>query len=82
MRELSERHKWFHSKVGMRLYRNDNRCDCPICQKVLENGLLVDDINHANYLYDSELDYTAGGHPLRYFDTKAEATEFSVQQNG
>ena len=61
----------------MRLYRNDNGCDCERCQEILTNGILVDDIEHADYLYDSELDYTAEGHPLRYFDTKVEADKFA-----
>jgi len=79
-RELSEREKWFRQRIGKVIYRNDNGCSCPACQDALKNGLVVNDEMHANYLYENECEYTAEGHPLRYFDTKEEAMEFSVQQ--
>lgn len=77
---LSERELWFRSKVGKILFRNHNGCHCPICEDTVKNGVLVNDENHADYLYDTEVDYNIDGFPLRYFDTKEEATEFSVQQ--
>lgn len=79
-RELTEREQFFRDRVGKRIYRNDNGCPCPICVSVLEKGLIVTDEYHADYLYDTESEYSGEGHPLRYFDTKEEATEFSVQQ--
>lgn len=77
-REISPREEWFRSKVGQRLFRNHNGCSCEVCQHVLDNGLIVENPLHATYLYDNECDYTNEGNPLRYFDTKEEATEFSV----
>lgn len=77
---LSERELWFRSKVGARLFRNHNGCNCPSCEDTVKNGVLVYDESQADYLYDTEVDYNLGGFPLRYFDTKEEATEFSVQQ--
>jgi len=79
-REISERKEWFTSKIGKTLFRNDNGCSCPVCQSVVENGLIVRDKYHAIYLYDNECDYNAEGNPLKYFDTKEAATEFSIQQ--
>ena len=79
-RELSEREQWFRNRVGFRVFRNDNGCSCPICQDAFKNGLIIADFNHADYLYDCEADYAGEQIPLRYFDTKEEATEFSVQQ--
>jgi hypothetical protein len=80
MRELSERQKWFRSKIGSRLFRNDNGCICEICQHIVQNGLIITDQMQADHCYDTETEYTAEGNPLRYFDTKDEATQFSVQQ--
>lgn len=80
MRELSERELWFRARVGQRIFRNDNGCSCCHCQDAFQNGLIIRDEMHADYLYDTEADYAAEQIPLRYFDSKDEATEFSVQQ--
>lgn len=79
-RELTEREQFFRDRVGKRIYRNDNGCPCNVCEDVLKNGLVVTDIFHADYLFDTEIDYAMEQVPLRYFDTKEEAMEFSVQQ--
>lgn len=71
-REIPERLQWFLSKVGQRLYRNDDGCDCEVCKHILEHGLIIIDQQHASYCYDIECDFTAEGTPLRYFDSKEE----------
>lgn len=80
MREISERQQWFRDRIGTRLFRNDNGCSCGICQAIYKNGLIIEDQLQADYCYDTETEYTAEGNPLRYFETKEEATEFSIQQ--
>ena len=75
-RELTEREKWFRSKIGQRLYRNETNCQCDICKNVAENGLIVNDEFHADYLYDCETELTADGIPVRYFDNKEELNEW------
>lgn len=68
----TERLKWFLSKVGSTLYRNDHGCDCQSCKDVLERGVFINDELHAHYCYDIECDFNAEGTPLRYFDTISE----------
>ncbi len=68
----NERLQFFLSRIGKRVYRNDDGCDCNICKNVTENGLIVENELHANYLYDNECDYKRDGTPLRYFDTPGE----------
>lgn len=55
--------QWFKDRVGKRVYRTDSTCQCDICKKVGEIGLIISDDLHANYLFDcqNELD-------LYYFD--------------
>lgn len=79
-REISEREQWFLHHIGKTLFRNDNGCPCPVCQSVVQNGLIVNDESHARYIYDNECDYNDERNPLKYFDTKEAATEFSIQQ--
>jgi hypothetical protein len=75
-RELTERELWFRSKIGQRLYRNETSCQCGVCKNVAENGLIVNDQFHADYLYDCEAESNGEGYPLRYFDTKEEVNEW------
>jgi len=73
---ITARREWFRARVGMRVFRNVTNCDCPICKNVSEEGLIIDDKFHADYLYDIETEFTAERHPLRYFDTKEEVKAF------
>lgn len=77
MSQLTPREEWFRARVGTKVFRNSNGCDCPLCLLTLEKGILVNDFNHANYLYDTETEYTAEGFPLRYFESKEEADQFA-----
>lgn len=70
-----EREQWFLDRIGKRVFRN-NYCDCAVCKNVYENGLILGDKYHALYCYDHERDFTADGHPLKYFDTKEEVFAF------
>lgn len=46
--------QWFIDRVGKRIYRHtDTKC-CDTCQKVLEEGLIVANKVHAQYLYDCQ----------------------------
>lgn len=76
MRELNDREKWFRERIGARVYRNRDGCDCPSCEEVYQNGIRIADHYHAMYLYDMESCFTAEGSPLRYFDTKEEVAQF------
>jgi len=71
-----KRKKWFINRIGKRVFRNATSCTCKICKDVSNNGLIICDRMHADYLYMCECEYTEEGHPLRYFDTIAERDEF------
>lgn len=79
-RELTEREKWFIERIGKRVYRNETSCQCIVCKGVAENGLIIHDKMHADYLYDCESESNGEGIPLRYFDTKEEVNEWLEKQ--
>lgn len=61
--------KWFTSRVNKRIFRNYHEC-CFHCSEVAENGLIVNDSNHAEYLYWIQNDYANEGVFLNYRDKK------------
>ena len=43
--------QWFIDRIGKRIYRlTDTKC-CRHCQRVFKDGLVIDDLMHAKYLY-------------------------------
>ena len=44
--------EWFLSNIGNRVFRNKVKCDCESCRRGGEEGILIADITHANYLFD------------------------------
>lgn len=74
---MTERQKWFSERVGKRVFRNKTSCTCEMCNDVYENGLIIDDELHADYLCMCEGEYGLEERtPLKYFDTKEEVLEF------
>ena len=55
--------KWFKDRVGKRVFRTEATCQCPICKKIGEVGLVIADEFHAQYLFDCQNELN-----LRYFD--------------
>lgn len=55
---------WFYKRIGKRIYRRKNTCPCKSCLDTMENGVLIIDKEHAEYLHmvDCEL--------YRYYDKK------------
>lgn len=48
--------RWFKNRVGKRIYRyTDTKC-CEECDRVYREGIVVDNANHAQYLYDAQND--------------------------
>ena len=80
MRNYSQREQWFIDRIGKIVYRNVTTCGCKVCKNVQLNGLFIKDENHALYVAEIESCYTNDGHPLKYFDTKQEATNFETNQ--
>jgi hypothetical protein len=46
--------QWFIDRIGKRIYRKNNICNCPTCLQVHEVGLIITDKDHAIYLYDCQ----------------------------
>jgi len=70
------REQWFIDRIGKVVYRNRDGCTCPVCEEVYQHGLHITDEYHALYVAEIEAVYNIEGHPLKYFDTKNEVTEF------
>lgn len=54
---------WYKKRVGKRVYRTKASCQCEICNKIGEVGLIIDDDFHAQYLHDCQNELN-----LYYFD--------------
>jgi hypothetical protein len=48
--------KWFVDRIWKTVYRNKWTCKCMSCKDTEENGLVIYDENHANYLHMVEWD--------------------------
>lgn len=42
--------KWFINRIGKRIFRDWFKC-CKHCDEVAENGLIVSDEQHADYIW-------------------------------
>ena len=62
--------KFFLSNIGNRVFRDDDGCDCLSCKHIVENGLVIQDEFHDNYLFNTQNDYHAEGIELNYRLTK------------
>lgn len=47
---------WFTGRIGKKIYRDTVDCKCSGCTDGTENGILVHDKDHAEYLYNVQLD--------------------------
>lgn len=57
--------QWFIDRVDKRVFRTESKCKCDTCKHVAENGLVIFDELHAQYLYDCQNEMG-----LYYFDKK------------
>ena len=58
--------EFFTTNVGKRIYRDSDGCTCQTCLEVVKNGLVVGSEGHAQYLYDTQMDFAADGVMLNY----------------
>ena len=72
----TDRQKWFRERIEKIVWRNETSCKCAICKNVFENGLYIQDLFHADYVYDCECESNGEGTPLRYFDSKEQVDEW------
>lgn len=63
--------EWFIERVGKRVFRDScgDRC-CDTCADIVENGMIVTDENHADYLSNVDVEFAIGGSYLNYRDVK------------
>jgi hypothetical protein len=54
---MSNDKQWFIDRIGKRVYRDKNTCDCEMCNDVFENGLIIKNETHATYLYHIQNEY-------------------------
>ena len=76
--KYKKRQQWFRDRIGKTVYRNDIDC-CERCKKVYEEGLVISDQMHADYLNDMESISHAEDRPVKYFDTREEALEYEKE---
>jgi len=58
--------KWFKDRIGKRIFRDADGCDCSGCAKVVSDGLVVHNDFHADYLFTLQCDFMAEGTNLNY----------------
>ena len=68
---MTAREQWFKDRIGKRIFRVKSTCPCNTCKDNYDNGLVVLDELHAEYLRNCEAEMTEP-----YFDTKEEVKQF------
>lgn len=71
--EPTERKKWFIKQVGKVLFSTKTACSCLACIMVYNNGRLVRNKEHAEYLFDWE-----GLEPMTFFLSRDARDAFEV----
>lgn len=66
---INKRLQWFIERIGKRVYRGAVSCACSVCVGVTNNGLVIQDELHANYLWEMEgISHLESEHPVTYSD--------------
>jgi len=60
---------WFNSRINKRVFRDHHDC-CATCDKNYNEGLIIHDKQHAQYLFDIQNDFGVEGYELNYRDEK------------
>ena len=65
--------QWFTDRIGKRVFRPSNGCSCECCKRIVEEGITIEDEEHAQYLFDWE-GYESEDKTVKiwYADTKEE----------
>ncbi len=65
MTYIPKTEEWFKARIGKRIYRDCQNPDhdetCPACKRNTEDGLVIRDAQHANYLAVIDADFAAEG---------------------
>ena len=46
--------EWFIDRIGKKVFRNSNGCNCDTCKRITNDGLVIFDGQHASYLHEME----------------------------
>jgi len=65
-----DRTQWFLDRIGKRVFRNKDGCNCPSCLNVAEQGIVIASEEHARYL---DMIEATPDMEIKYFDTMEEA---------
>ena len=60
---------FFLERIGKRIYRDHHEC-CHQCDLNYKNGLVINDEQHADYLYEVQNEFALEGIDLCYRDAK------------
>lgn len=62
--------QWFLDRIGKKIFRDQEYVCCPTCTDVMNNGIVVSDADHAEYLSNIDAEFFQGGTKLNYRDIK------------
>lgn len=79
-RPISERERWFISKIGQRLFPNKTSCTCKTCKRIHRKGIIIKDRMHALYVSSAEAESNIeGGTPLKHFESVRKRNKYEKQ---
>jgi hypothetical protein len=67
---MTKSENWFKDRIGKRIYRDATTCKCHTCNDIVENGMIIHDEFHADYIAEWDALYKMDGVDLRYRDKK------------
>lgn len=76
----SERKKWFYKQVGKILFSTKGLCLCDRCVIVYDEGRVVRNKAHADFLYDGEAKAVEVGLAITYYTSREERDAAEVAQ--
>ena len=71
IQKYEERKKWLLDRIGKRVFRESNGCDCKTCEAIAKDGVVIGNEMHALYMLDMESISNSpeeSNHPFKYRD--------------
>ena len=79
--ESKERLIWFLKNIGKTVYPDALTCKCYFCTKNLTDGILIHSGLVAFDLYNTEMDLSADGNPIKFYLSKEERDRIFDERN-
>jgi len=67
---FEERKKWFLDHVGKTVFQNNIDCDCPVCEKINNEGFTIVDESHAMDIFIKECIERSPNNPIIFTSKK------------